>query len=107
MYCKTKYSFHAVQPAASNYLTQNQDGVDGALNPKSEIQPTLLSDLEKPKETNNFGVSEEKSLVSNLDLENKLLKNELQSLHEELAALSTKLKGQQQGLFVFFMLLIF
>jgi len=36
------------------------------------------------------------SRVSSLNLENTLLKNELQSLHEELATLSSKLKEQQK-----------
>lgn len=42
-------------------------------------------------------VTDEERHVSNLDLENKLSKNELQSLHEELTSLSLKLKKQQQG----------
>lgn len=35
--------------------------------------------------------------ISNLELENKLLKNEMHSLNEELASTLTKLKEQQQG----------
>ena len=41
------------------------------------------------------------SRLSSLDLENKLLKNEVQSLNEELATFSTRLKEQQEGWVLF------
>lgn len=62
------------------------DAVDAALVPPTQPRPPTVSGVTKITDNR----------LSNLELENKLLKNELQSLHEELATLSSKLKQQQE-----------
>ena len=71
--------------------SSGKDVVDALLNSHLSLSAPSSQDKRPTKD------SIANSRVSNLDLENKLLKNELQSLHEELATLSTKLKDQQQG----------
>jgi len=86
-----RYLEKEVQPQVSDVDTKADiDAVDAV--------PVLPPPVSMKVEEKQSKKDSTESRLSSLDLENKLLKNEVQSLNEELATFSSRLKEQQEGL---------